>query len=130
MAVNLPGPVAASRLTTMGASVAKVEPPGGDPLARMCPGYYAELGAGQEVMSLDLTDEEDRASLDERLASTPVGVKRIRLAARAVEREHQLGPETLAQRLGGDEAFELADELRSAPRREVRLDAVLQRVQA
>jgi alpha-methylacyl-CoA racemase len=38
LAVNLPGPVAASRLCDMGASVVKVEPPGGDPLARMCPG--------------------------------------------------------------------------------------------
>jgi crotonobetainyl-CoA:carnitine CoA-transferase CaiB-like acyl-CoA transferase len=64
LAVNLPGPVAASRLGDMGAVVVKVEPPGGDPLARMCPGYYAELGAGQEVVSLDLKDEEDRAALD------------------------------------------------------------------
>ena len=41
----------------MGASVVKVEPPGGDPLARMCPGYYEELSAGQEVVRLDLKDQ-------------------------------------------------------------------------
>src|SRR4051794_17100766 len=35
LAVNLPGPAAACRLCDMGASVVKVEPPGGDPLARM-----------------------------------------------------------------------------------------------
>jgi hypothetical protein len=79
----------------------------------------AELGPG--------LDGELR---DQRLTSAPVGVERLRLAARAVEREHQLSPEALAQRLGCDEAFELADELRSAPRRELRLDAVLHRVQA
>jgi crotonobetainyl-CoA:carnitine CoA-transferase CaiB-like acyl-CoA transferase len=50
LAVNLPGPVAASRLCAMGASVIKVEPPGGDPLALMCPGYYEELRSGQEVV--------------------------------------------------------------------------------
>src|ERR671910_278021 len=53
LAVNLPGPVAASRLCAMGASVIKVEPPGGDPLALMCPGYYRDLSAGQEVARLD-----------------------------------------------------------------------------
>jgi hypothetical protein len=78
----------------------------------------AELGPG--------LDGELR---DERLTSAPVGVERLPLPARAVQREHQLGPEALAQRLGGDEAFELADELRSAPRGEVRLDAILHRVQ-
>ncbi|MBA2534653.1 MAG: CoA transferase [Rubrobacter sp.] len=65
LAVNLPGPVAVSRLRAMGASVVKVEPPGGDPLARMCPGYYKDLSAGQEVVQLDLKDQNDRASLDD-----------------------------------------------------------------
>jgi len=51
----------------MGASVVKIEPPGGDPLARMCPGYYQDLSVGQEVVRLDLKDQQDRASLDDRL---------------------------------------------------------------
>lgn len=88
LAVNLPGPVAASRLHDMGAAVVKVEPPGGDPLARMCPGYYAELSAGQEVVSLDLKDGEDRASLDDHLenmdllltASRPASLGRLGLS--------------------------------------------------
>jgi alpha-methylacyl-CoA racemase len=88
LAVNLPGPVAASRLCDMGAAVVKVEPPGGDPLARMCPGYYAELSAGQEVVSLDLKDREDRASLDDYLermdllltASRPAALGRLGLS--------------------------------------------------
>jgi alpha-methylacyl-CoA racemase len=64
LAVNLPGPAAASRLCAMGASVIKVEPPGG-PL--MCPSYYRDLSAGQEVVRLDLKDQKDRASLDDTL---------------------------------------------------------------
>jgi alpha-methylacyl-CoA racemase len=88
LAVNLPGPVAASRLRDMGAAVVKVEPPGGDPLARMCPGYYAELSAGQEVVSLDLKAREGRAALDDYLenmdllltASRPAALGRLGLS--------------------------------------------------
>ena len=88
LAVNLPGPVAASRLCDLGAVVVKVVPPGGDPLARMCPGYYATLIAGQEVVSLDLKDPKDRASLDDYLenidllltASRPVALRRLGLS--------------------------------------------------
>jgi alpha-methylacyl-CoA racemase len=88
LAVNLPGPVAASRLGAMGASVVKVEPPGGDPLARMCPGYYEELSAGQEVVRLDLKDRRDRASLNDWLekmdllltASRPAALGRLGLS--------------------------------------------------
>jgi alpha-methylacyl-CoA racemase len=81
LAVNLPGPVAASRLTAMGASVAKVEPPDGDPLARMCPGYYEALNAGQEVVRLDLKDPQDRALLDDRLEGTDLLLTASRPAA-------------------------------------------------
>ena len=70
----------------MGASVVKVEPPGGDPLARMCPGYYEELSAGQEVVRLDLKDRDDRVFLDDWLgrmdllltASRPAALGRAR----------------------------------------------------
>jgi alpha-methylacyl-CoA racemase len=88
LAVNLPGPVAACRLCDLGAAVVKVEPPGGDPLARMCPGYYAELSTGQEVVGLDLKDREDRSSLDDYLenmdllltASRPAALARLGLS--------------------------------------------------
>ena len=43
LAVNLPGPVAAARLRDLGASVTKIEPPDGDPLARGCPPWYQAL---------------------------------------------------------------------------------------
>ena len=44
-------------------------------------------------------------------ARRPVRVERLGLAARAVEREHQLGAERLAQRVLGDERLQLPDEL-------------------
>src|SRR5215210_1141320 len=81
LAVNLPGPVAASRLRAMGASVVKVEPPGGDPLAGMCPGYYEDLSAGQEVVQLDLKDQNDRASLDDWLGKADLLLSSSRPAA-------------------------------------------------
>ena len=64
LALNVPGPAAAARLCRLGAAVVKVEPPDGDPLARMCPAWYEELCAGQDVVRLDLKDAAGRASLD------------------------------------------------------------------
>jgi len=81
LAVNLPGPVAASRLWAMGASVVKVEPPGGDPLAWLCPGYYEDLSAGQEVVRLDLKEHDDRASLDDLLGKSDLLLTSSRPAA-------------------------------------------------
>ena len=43
VAVNLPGPVAAARLTGLGAQVTTVLPPGGDPLEHYQPDWYADL---------------------------------------------------------------------------------------
>ena len=56
-AVNIPGPVAAARLRELGATVTKVEPPGGDPLALAAPGWYERLVSGQEVVRLDLKEQ-------------------------------------------------------------------------
>lgn len=72
LAPNLPGPAAAARLVTLGASVTKVEPPAGDFLAMGCPPYYAELVAGQEVVTLDLKDDAARERLWELLADADV----------------------------------------------------------
>jgi alpha-methylacyl-CoA racemase len=54
MALNAPGPVAASMLRTAGATVIKVEPPTGDPLETYAPGWYRELHEGLAVERLDL----------------------------------------------------------------------------
>src|SRR5699024_10875428 len=54
LAVNLPGPLAAARLTQLGARVIKVEPPNGDPLESAVAEYYRELTEGQEIRRVDL----------------------------------------------------------------------------
>ena len=45
LAVNLPGPLAVTRLRQLGAAVVKVEPPAGDPLSQILPDhtYVTEL---------------------------------------------------------------------------------------
>ena len=69
LAVNLPGPVAASRLASLGARVVKVEPPTGDPLRTIAASWYAELAQGHDVRVLDLKDDDGRAALDDLLAT-------------------------------------------------------------
>lgn len=83
LAVNLPGPVAAARLASMGASVVKVEPPTGDPLRAVVPSWYDELASGQEVVSLDLKDAADRAQFESRLARADVLLTSMRPSASA-----------------------------------------------
>ena len=56
-----------------------------------------------------------------------VGVERLGLASRAVEREHQLAAQPLAQRVLGDQRLELADQLSVAAERELGVDAPLER---
>ena len=88
LAVNLPGPLAAARLARLGAAVTKIEPPTGDPLALIAPGWHAELSAGQEIRELDLKDATDRATLDGLLgeadllltAMRPSALRRLGLA--------------------------------------------------
>ncbi|MDF1504844.1 CoA transferase [Roseisolibacter sp. H3M3-2] len=71
-AIYVPAPLAARRLLALGAAVAKVEPPGGDPLAALSPGWHAELNADFDVVRLDLKTDAGRAALDARLADADV----------------------------------------------------------
>ena len=88
LAVNVPGPTSAAGLVALGASVTKVEPPGGDPLAAAHPAWYDELSAGQQVITLDLKLATDQAILDELLepadllltSSRPRSLARLGLA--------------------------------------------------
>jgi crotonobetainyl-CoA:carnitine CoA-transferase CaiB-like acyl-CoA transferase len=64
LALNAPGPVAAARLTAMGAEVTKVEPPGGDAMSHAAPQWYAALCQGQTVLRMDLKDAAGRKQLD------------------------------------------------------------------
>ncbi|GAC1646413.1 MAG: CoA transferase [Herpetosiphon sp.] len=63
LAINLPGPAAAARLRSLGATVMKVEPPAGDPMALYSAAWYKALCAGQQVVRLDLKNQADRATV-------------------------------------------------------------------
>ena len=71
-----------------------------------------------------------RAGLEPKLrheahASRLVGGEGVLLATCTVEGKHQRGEESFAERVDAHEAFELADELRSPPEREIGADALL-----
>jgi len=64
---NLPAPLAAQRLTLLGANVIKVEPPGGDPLKTYCPAWYQDLSRDQKVIRLDLTSGSGKSGMHDLL---------------------------------------------------------------
>lgn len=81
LAINLPGPLAAARLAELGATVTKVEPPTGDPLASAAPDWYAQLIERQTVVALDI--KSDRAKLDDLLAEADLLITSMRPSALA-----------------------------------------------
>ncbi len=93
-AVNVPGPVAAAMLRDMGAAIAKIEPPFGDPLAAAAPAWYAELCSGVDVRVLDLKSAEGRELLDRLLeeadllltATRPSSLERLGLSWTSVHK--------------------------------------------
>jgi crotonobetainyl-CoA:carnitine CoA-transferase CaiB-like acyl-CoA transferase len=96
LAANAPGPVAAARLRDLGASVKKVEAPGGDPMSRIAPEWYRSLTAGQEVIRLDLKAADGRQRLESLLgnsdllltASRPAALERLSLGWSQLEARH------------------------------------------
>lgn len=68
VAVYVPVPYAAQRLTTLGADVTCVEPIAGDPLETWCPEYYARLHENQHVVRLDIKSSGGRAEFNALLA--------------------------------------------------------------
>ncbi|HEV8067342.1 MAG TPA: CaiB/BaiF CoA-transferase family protein [Planctomycetaceae bacterium] len=95
LAINLPGPAAAGRLRDLGASVTKIEPPDGDPLARGCPEWYRALHEHVTVLRLDLKVASDRERLNPILAqsdllltsSRPAALERLGLSWSEVHRQ-------------------------------------------
>ncbi len=71
----------------------------------------------------------DADLLDQRRSRLPVGLQRLGLAARAVEREHALRLQSLAQRVARDEHLEFREDLAMAARRQVAVDRTLGRGQ-
>lgn len=94
MAINLPGPLAVAHLVELGAEAVKVEPPGGDPVAQVAPGWYAELHDRVTVVPLDLKQPEGRSSLDGLLSGADVLVTSQRPSALS-----RLGLDGLTERL-------------------------------
>ncbi|MGQ0735454.1 MAG: CoA transferase [Acidobacteriota bacterium] len=100
IALNVPGPLAVSHLAAQGATVTKIEPPDGDPLAGFCPTLYADLHRAVTVERCDLKSAEGRAHAIGRLSAADVFITSQRPAALA--------------RLGLDTATLLAPDARTA----------------
>ena len=92
-ALNLPGPAACARLRDMGATVAKVEPPAGDPMERFHPAWYRRLHEGMTIGRLDLKSDEGRRAMAKLLQGADLLVTAQR--ASALERMG-LAPDALA----------------------------------
>ena len=89
-----------------------------------------ERGILPEDRPLQLLERRARVDpelVDESPARLLVGVQRLGLPTRPVERRHQIHPEALAERVLGDERLELPDQLVVAPECEVGVDPQLQR---
>ncbi|MGH9636048.1 MAG: CoA transferase, partial [Candidatus Angelobacter sp.] len=81
LALNVPGPVAAARLTKLGAEVTKVEPPTGDATKTAAPGLYESLCQGQTVLRIDLKSPDGSAKLDDLLAQADLLLASFRPSA-------------------------------------------------
>lgn len=96
LAVNLPGPAAAQRLSGMGASVIKVEPPSGDPMELYHAGWYQDMAVGHELVRLDLKNDQGRGELERLLdsadllisASRPAAMQRLGLDWTSLHQKH------------------------------------------
>ncbi|MCF6286164.1 MAG: CoA transferase, partial [Candidatus Hydrogenedentes bacterium] len=81
LAINVPGPVAAAELRDLGATVCKIEPPAGDPLARFSQPWYERLCADMEVITFDLKSTNGMTELESRLENTDLLLTATRPAA-------------------------------------------------
>jgi len=81
LALNAPGPVAAARLTKLGADVTKIEPPRGDATSTVAPAWYESLCQKQTVLRLDLKAPDGRAKLDALLATAELLLASFRPSA-------------------------------------------------
>ncbi len=81
LAPSVPGPVAAARLRDLGATVVKLEAPGGDLLEEAAPAWFARLHEGIECVTCDLTSAAGRAQLDAQLARADVFLTSMRVSA-------------------------------------------------
>ena len=96
LAINLPGPLTAARLSKLGAHVTTVLPPSGDPVALYQPEWFADLHAGQDLVTLDLKSPDGIVELDALLAnadilitsSRPSSLARLGLDPESISKKH------------------------------------------
>ncbi|HVA29029.1 MAG TPA: CoA transferase [Candidatus Baltobacteraceae bacterium] len=86
LVTNIPGPLAAARLRTLGAEVVKIEPPRGDALQLAAPRWYAAIVGGMNVVQLDLRERGPLAALEAHLGDADLLITATR--ANALERLH------------------------------------------
>jgi hypothetical protein len=105
-------------------------------LARSRSGTISRGGSERRVLAEDLMLEpfERRPGLERELvgketAALLVHVQRVGLPARAVEREHQLAAQALAERIRRHQLLQLRYDLGVSAELELRLDALLQRAE-
>ena len=96
--------------------------------ARPAPGVERRVLAEDRLLELAQRGARlDPELLDEHAARLLVRLERLGLPAAAVEREHQLAAEPLAERVLGDQRLELGDEVGVGAERELGVDQILQR---
>ena len=96
LAINLPGPLTAARLSKLGAHVTTVLPPSGDPIALYQPEWFADLHKGQDLVTLDLKSPDGIVELDALLAnadilitsSRPSSLARLGLDPESISKKH------------------------------------------
>jgi crotonobetainyl-CoA:carnitine CoA-transferase CaiB-like acyl-CoA transferase len=81
MALNLPGPAAAQRLSRMGAEVVKIEPPAGDPMQIYYADWYRDMAEGHAIINLDLKAQEGKQQFFELLGTADVLISATRPVA-------------------------------------------------
>ena len=106
---------------------------GSVPFLRAERGSYAVFGVERRILAQDclleltqLARGIDPELVHERTPSVLIDLERLRLPTRAVEREHQLCTQPLAQRMLANERLQLANERGLAALGEVGFDSVLE----
>lgn len=98
------GPLGARYLADLGAEVIKIEQAGGETGRNWSPnfggisGYFATYNAGKRSLTLDLTQPEDQAVLEELVGSADVLLQNLKAGAMA---RMGFGPEEVMQRYPG-----------------------------
>jgi hypothetical protein len=83
------------------------------------------VGEDRRLESLQLGARLDPELADQHLSGAREGLERLGLPPGSVERDHQLTPPPLAQRLLSDHRLELGDELARIRTGELRVDEIL-----